>query len=352
MKQLIRVCLLSAGTLLAAYRVPGDQTDDYIRNQMASHRIPGLALMVICDGKEVKNSTYGQANLELSVPVKQGTVFEIGSITKQFTSVGILLLVQEGKLSVNDKISAHLKGAAENWANITIRHLLTHTSGLKSYTGLDGFALTKHLSQEQFIKAIGNFPLEFEPGSSWKYCNTGFNLLGFIIENISGQSYWDYTRERILKPLGMSQTADRQPGAIIPNRASGYEQTNQVLVNRDYDLTDVFAAGAIASTLQDLAKWNAALDSDKLLKPELKVQMWTPTKLNDGSTTKYGFGWFIDSVEGHRNIGHGGSTSGFSASIQKFPDDHLTVLLLTNTDEQIASSLARKVASFHLGVSQ
>ena len=338
---------LSGSILLAAISVRADKVDVYLKIEMADHRIPGVALIVIRDGRQIKNASYGLANLELSVPVKPATVFEIGSITKQFTAAGLLMLVQEGKLSVDDKISRHLKGTPESWANITVRQLLTHTSGIKSYTGLDGFALTKHLTQAQFITAIGAQPLEFQPGASWKYCNTGFNLLGFIIENISGKNYWDYMRERIFKPLGMNQTTDRLPGAIIPNRAAGYEQTNHVFINRDYDLTDVFSAGAIASTSGDLAKWNTALDGTTLLSAATKAHMWTPANLNDGKHTKYGFAWFLDSVEGHRNIGHGGSTSGFSASLQRFPDDHLAVIILTNTDEQIATTLARKVATFY-----
>jgi CubicO group peptidase (beta-lactamase class C family) len=153
--------------------------------------------------------------------------------------------------------------------------------------------------------------------------------------------------QRIFQPLGMNATTNRLPSLIIPNRASGYEQTNHILINRDYDLTEVFSAGAIASTVGDLAKWNAALDGETLLNPSSKQQMWTVAKLNDGKPTKYGFGWFLDSVDGHNNIGHGGSTSGFSASIQRFPDDKLAIIILTNTDEQIASTLAKKIATFY-----
>jgi CubicO group peptidase (beta-lactamase class C family) len=324
-----------------------DRADDYVKSEMEQHRIPGVAMVVIQDGKPVKHKAYGVANIELNIPVKLDTVFEIGSITKQFTAAGILLLQQDGKLSVDDKISRYLKNTPGIWADVTVRHLLTHTSGIKSYTGLDGFALTKHLTQEQFISAIGAQPMEFQPGGAWKYCNTGFNLLGYIIENVSGQHYWDFMRERIFKPLRMNETTDRSPGAIIPNRADGYEQTNHVWINRDFDLTEVFAAGAIASTVGDLAKWNAALDRDGLLHGTTKQAMWTPAILTDGKVTKYGFGWFLDTVEGHKNIGHGGSTSGFSASIQRFPDDHLAVILLTNTDEQIATTLAKKIATFY-----
>jgi len=324
-----------------------DKVDDYIRAEMEQHRIPGLSLTIIQDGQRVKTDSYGLANIEFNVPATPETVFEIGSITKQFTAAGILVLEQEGKLSVDDKISAHLKNTPDIWTNITIRHFLTHTSGIKSYTGLNGFELTKHLTQEQFLKEIGKQPLEFQPGESWKYSNTGFSLLGFIIENAGGQKYWEFMGKRIFQPLGMTATTDRRPGNIITNRASGYEQTNHLWINRDYDLTDVFSAGAIASTVGDLAKWNASLDSERILTAATKTRMWTAAKLNNGKETKYGFGWFLDVVEGHKNIGHGGSTSGFSASIQRFPDDKLAVIVLTNTDEQIATTLAKKIASFY-----
>ncbi len=177
--------------------------------------------------------------------------------------------------------------------------------------------------------------------------NTGCNLLGFIIENVSGKNYWDFMSERIFQPLGMNATTNRLPGIIIPNRAAGYEEKNHVLINRDYDLTDVFAAGALVSTMGDLAKWNAALDGEGLLNAASKEQMWTPAKLNDGKPTRYGFGWFLGPRLGHRNIGHSGSTSGFSASLQRFPDDKLAVIVLTNTGQGIATTLAEKVANFY-----
>jgi D-alanyl-D-alanine carboxypeptidase len=347
MKPIIRLCGLLVPLLLAASVALGDPADDYLKTQMHEHRIPGLVLNVIRDGKSIKTAAYGLANVELNVQAKPETVFEIGSLTKQFTAAGILLLAQEGKLSVNDKINKYLKDAPDAWANVTIRHLLTHTSGITSYTGLDGFDLWRHLTQAQFIEAIGKKPLDFQPGDSWKYCNTGFNLLGYIIENVSGKNYWDFMDERIFHPLDMCATTNRLPNQIIPNRASGYEQVKHQWINRDYNLTDVFSAGAIVSTVLDLAKWNAALDDDRTLNATSKAQMWTPVKLNDGSTKKYGFGWNVDGVvEGHKNIGHSGSTSGFSASLQRFPDDRLAVIILANTDEQIATTLAQKVATF------
>ena len=336
-----------AALLVVPFEARADRVDKYVKAQMQEHRIPGLALKVIRDGKVAKTAAYGWANLELGVPTRPETVFEIGSVTKQFTAAGILLLAQEGKLSVDDKISLHLKDTPPAWDKFTIRHLLTHTSGIKSYTGLDGFQLWRHLTQAQFIQAIGAQPMEFQPGDSWKYCNTGYNLLGYIIENVSGMGYWDFLSRRIFQPLGMHATTNRLPRLVIPNRAAGYEQTNHVWFNRDSDLTEVFAAGAIASTVGDLAKWNSSLDGERLLNAASKAQMWTPAKLNDGKATKYGFGWYVETFDGHRNIGHSGSTSGFSASLQRFPDDHLAVIILTNTDEHVATTMAKKIASFY-----
>jgi CubicO group peptidase (beta-lactamase class C family) len=326
-----------------------DPLDDLVQQEMNTHRIPGVALAVVQNGREIKAAAYGLANLELRVPVQSNTVFEIGSLTKQFTAASILLLQQQGKLSVDDRIFKHLPDIPGAWTNITIRQLLTHTSGIKSYTGMEGFEFSKHLSQKQFIAALAVAKPDFAPGAAWKYSNSGYNLLGFIVENASGQSYWQFLRENICRPLGMNATTARDPGVIITNRAAGYEQTNRVHINRDYDLTDVYSAGAIISTVGDLALWNRALDADQLLTRESKSQMWTPARLSDGQPTCYGFGWYIQTFDGHRNLAHNGATSGFSASVQRFPDDGLHVIVLTNTDEMIAGPLARKVAAFYLG---
>jgi D-alanyl-D-alanine carboxypeptidase len=350
LKSSIFVVAALAISLLAPGIAVADQVDDYVKAQMQEHRIPGVALNVIRDGKSIKAAGYGLANVELNVAVTPETVFEIGSVTKQFTAAGILMLAQEGKLSVEDRISKYLKDTPPEWGEITIRHLLTHTSGIKSYTELDGFEVSRHLTQGQFIAAIGKQPMDFKPGHSWKYCNTGFNLLGYIIENVSGKNYWEFMSERIFRPLDMRATTSRLQKQIVPNRASGYEQVKHEWVNRDCNLTDIFSAGAIVSTVLDMEKWNAALDGEKLLNSASKTQMWTATKLGDGSVKKYGFAWNVDGmVEGHKNIGHSGSTSGFSASIQRFPDDRLAVIVLTNTDEQIATTLAHKVATFYFG---
>jgi D-alanyl-D-alanine carboxypeptidase len=347
----VKLSLLIGSIFLSATIVAqADKADAYLKAQMREHRIPGLALRVLRDGKPIKTAAYGLANIELNVPVTSKSVFEIGSDTKQFTAACILILQQEGKLSVDDPITKYLKDAPSDWGNIQIRHLLSHTSGLKSYTVLDGFNFNRHLNQKQFIDLIAKQPREFVPGAKFNYCNTGYNLLGMIIENVSGENYWQFLRERIFQPFGMNATTRRDPSIIVTNRVDGYEHSRRrggELINRDYDITDIFAAGAIVSTVEDLSRWNNALDTDKLLSQESKRQMWTPAKLNDGKDTDYGFGWRIATVEGHKNIGHGGSTSGFSATIQRFPDDHLAVIILSNTDEEIATMLGKKVATFY-----
>ena len=325
-----------------------DDVDEFMNRAMLKHQIPGAVLKVVQKGTEIKSACYGMANLELKVPVTMGTVFEIGSVTKQFTAACILLLQQDGKLSVEDPVSKYLTNTPAIWSGIKIRHLLSHTSGIINYTKLDGFELRLHLTQEQFIARLALHPLVFSPGDSWDYSNSGYNLLGYTIENVSGMSYWEFLQSRILKPLGMNSTTDREPSTLIPGRASGYEFKNHNPINRAYDLTDIFSAGAIISTAPDLVKWNTALDGETLLTHASKDLWWQPVHLNNGKIQNYGFGWFLDPTKNHRTIGHNGATSGFSASIQRFPDDSLTIVLLCNSDElAIATSLAREIAGIY-----
>ncbi len=348
MKQIRLFTLLLLSFALLAGPVRADKVDAFIKAEMEKRQIPGLALVIVRDGKTAKSAAYGFSNLEHKTPATLNTVFEIGSVTKQITAAGIPLLQQEGKLLVDDKISKFFSELPPSWTNVTVRHLLNHTSGIKSYTGLNGFELTKKLTQKQFIAALAPLPLEFAPGEQYKYNNSGYSLLGYIIENASGKNYWEFLGERIFAPLGMTTATNRQPSIVVPNRADGYERRDGQPINRDYDLTDIFSAGAIVCTVGDLAKWNAALDSDKLLSAASKEQMWTSGKLNNGKAHGYGFGWRVEPYRDHNNIGHSGSTSGFSASLQRFPDDKLSVILLCNSDESgVATTLARTIAGFH-----
>jgi CubicO group peptidase (beta-lactamase class C family) len=329
-----------------------DGADEYILGQMEQRRIPGLCLAVVKDGKVIKEKAYGLANVELNVPVTTNTVFEIGSITKQFTATLIMRLVADGKLSLDDRLHEHLNDTPETWREINVRHLLTHTSGLKNYTGLDGFEVRQKLNCDAFVRQLAREPLEFTPGERYSYCNSGYNLLGYLIELKSGTNYWTVLRERILSPLGMNHTRSRDATDIVTNRASGYEVTRGKLTNRDSDLTDVFAAGAMVSTIGDLLKWNAALGSDRLLKAASREAMWKPVKLNSGGTHPYGLGFRVEDYKGRANIGHSGSTSGFSSSLQRFPEERVAVIVLCNFGEQgMATKIARGLADLYFEVS-
>jgi CubicO group peptidase (beta-lactamase class C family) len=326
-----------------------DATDDYVRSALAEKHIPGAAIVVIKNGKIIKTAGYGLASVEFNVPVTPETVFEIGSVSKQLTAAGIMLLVEDGKITLDQKISTILPNTPDAWKNVSVRNLLTHTSGIKSYSSLDGFELNRRLKRDDFIKLLGVQPLDFETGTSYVYSNSGYSLLGYIIETVSGKNYWDYMRERIFNPLKMTKTADRDPKYIIPNRATGYEWRENQLVGRDYDLTDVFSAGAIVSTVGDLAKWDAALRNDTLLKKESKLQMWTPLDFTSGKNYPYGFGFRLSDVRGHKLVAHSGQTAGFGANISRYVDDDLTVIALTNLGETgMGTLIATGVAKIYL----
>jgi D-alanyl-D-alanine carboxypeptidase len=339
------LALAIATVMLGSGRARADAIEDLIAGEMGNQGTVGVACLILRDGQPPRGIYRGTADLEWNEPVNAETVFEVGSVTKQFTAAGILLLAQDGKLTLDDKISLHLTNTPSSWAGITLRHLMTHTSGIASYDNLDGFELRLRLTQAKFIKRLAAQPLAFQPGDSWSYCNSGFNLLAYVIENVSGTNYWDFLAQRIFRPLDMTHTTRRDPRLIIPHRASGYEKSKNGLVHRNSDLTDLSGAGAIVSTVEDLAKWNAALNGDRLLSAASKREAWTPVKLNNGETKDYGLGWHLQPLDGHMNIGHSGSTSGFSASLQRFPDDGLAVILLSNTDDLgFATRLAKKIA--------
>ncbi|HEY8560268.1 MAG TPA: serine hydrolase [Pyrinomonadaceae bacterium] len=348
--KLARLFIALFFALVFSSSVKADEVDKFVRAVMQERQIPGAAIAVVKNGKIVKKQGYGVASVEFGVPVTPDTVFEIGSVTKQMTAAAVMLLVEDGKVRLDDKISVYLPGTPEAWKNVTVRNLLTHTSGIKSYTAIGaGFELTKRLKRDDFIKALAAYPLDFEPGARYSYSNSGYNLLGLIIEAASGKPYWDFMRERIFAPLGMTETFDRDPKYIIKNRATGYELENNQLVGRDYDLTDIFSAGAIVSTVGDLAKWDAAWRNDTLLKKESKQQAWTPFVLNDGKPYPYGFGWSVADFRGHKLISHSGSTAGFSSQIMRFTDDDLSVIVLINQGTgTFAGAIARGVAKIYI----
>jgi D-alanyl-D-alanine carboxypeptidase len=341
--------------------IPGrtDQIDDYIATQMARLHIPGASLSIIRDGRLIKAQGYGFANLELKAPATKDTVYEIGSNTKQFTAAAIMILVEEGKVRLEDPITKYFPEAPQTWRDITIRHLLRHTSGIQNHVALPHWldVFKTNLSfetaptRDELLRMFFELPLEFQPGESWAYDNTGYYLLGIIIEKASGKSYWQFLDERIFRPLGMTATRSTDPRPIVPNRASGYEWKNDHFENRPVLLPAIaFSAGSLLSTVEDMAKWDAALNSEKLLKKSSLDQTWTAavTKGIARALFNYGFGWFVDSYHGHRLVQHSGGTPGFSLVIYRFLDDKLTIIILTNHSDRIVDQLAIDLAGICL----
>ena len=315
---------------------------------------PGAAVIAIKDGKVVFRKGYGMANLELGVPVKPEMVFRLGSITKQFTAVAILMLAEQGKLSVSDDITKYLPDFPAQGHKITIENLLTHTSGVKNYTALPEWLplWRKDMSLSELIALFKDKPLDFAPGEKWSYSNSGFVLLGAIIEKVSGQSYEDFLQKQIFGPLGMTHTFYDHTDRLIPGRVEGYSKRGDYFINCAYlSMTQPYSAGSLASSVDDLAIWDEALYTEKLVKQESLRRAWVTFHLNDGKPTNYGYGWGISSLDGHPVIAHNGGINGFATSEMRIPDIHGYVAVLTNSDsaEEGPDDAAAKIALALLG---
>jgi len=331
--------------LILSFVARADKVDDFVKAEMQRQHVPGVSVVVIKDQKIVKSAGYGLANVELSVPATADTVYKIGSVSKQFIASGIMLLVKEGKIGLDDNVNKYLEGTPDSWKPITIRHLLTHTSGIvREAPGFDPFKVQNDVD---VIKTAYSLPLRFSPGEKWEYCNVGYFTLAEIIHKVTGQPWGDFLRDHLFAPLDMKATRTTTVADLVANRASGYVWQNGKFENAP----NYFAlrpSGAFLSTVTDLAKWEAALASHKILDQASLDQMWTPVKLNNGSTYTYGFGWELDSVAGHKQIHHGGSLPGFRSQFARFVDDKLCVIVLTNGDNADAALFAVGVANFYI----
>jgi len=312
---------------------------------------PGAAVIVRRAGGTLLRKGYGLANLELGVANEPDMIFRLGSMTKQFTAVAILLLAEDGKLSLRDDITKYFPAFPTGGKTITIEHLLTHTSGLPSYTDQEEWQKLwrQDLSVQEILDLTKDKPSEFAPGERWKYCNTGYVMLGGIIEQVSGQTYGDFLRDRLFKPLGMHRTGYDSTERDIPHRVPGYQQGQDGFINAPYlSMTQPHAAGALISTVDDLAVWNDALFAGKVLKKELLDQAFTPFKTTGGMSTGYGYGWMIGTLRGHRTVEHGGGIMGFVTYGLALPDDGIYVAILSNgiaqgrSPEQLAVRVAEK----------
>lgn len=279
---------------------------------------PGVAVLVVHNGQVVFRKAYGYADLELRVPMRPEHVFRIASITKQFTAVAILQLAEAGKLSLDDDITRHLPDYPTHGRRITLTHLLTHTSGVPSYTDIRGWSetLRQDRTVAQLLAVAKDSPLEFEPGRDWRYSNTNYALLGAVIEKTSGQAYGDYLRDHLFIPSGMESTTYDSAMRLIPGRVRGYSRTAGGWANAEYvSPTLPYAAGGLLSNVDDLWKWEQALASGKLIAPELLAKARSEHHLADGRGAGYGFGWQVGTLDGHATAEHGGRAHGFTGYV-------------------------------------
>lgn len=344
-RHLILICSLAALVPTTAF---ADKADDFVQAAMKKSGTPGISVAVIQNGKVIKLKGYGFANLEHKVKVTPETIFQSGSVGKQFTAALVMKLVEDGKIKLDESIRTYLPDATQTWEKVTVRHLLTHTSGLSDpYEKLD---MRKDYTEEELLKIDGEIPMMFEPGQKWSYSNTGYHVLGFLCSKVGGKFYGDQLVERIFKPAGMKTARIINESDIIMNRSAGYEIVDGKPYNQTWvaPMLNTTADGSIYLSLLDMVNWNAALDKDELLSKSIKEQMWTSAILPSGTDTEYGFGWMLDSVNGHKHIGHSGSWQGFRTSIRRFPDDNLAVIVLANSNAIDPHKLTQQVASCYV----
>jgi CubicO group peptidase (beta-lactamase class C family) len=322
-----------------------DTVDRFVAAEMARAHIPGVALAVVRGGKVIKAQGYGFADLEHDIAVTPQTVFKIGSVSKQFLATGIMLLVQEGRVALDDPVAKYFAGAPGSWRGITVRHFLTHTSGVLREG--PAFEAMKVQPDSIVISSAFERPLEFATGSKYQYCNVCYFTLAEIIARVSGKPWDVFLDERVFRPLGMTSTRTTTTTALVRNRARGYVWQNNGYVNA-LEFFALRPSGAFLSTVLDLARWDAALYQDAVLVKASRDAMWTPVRLTGGAWSNYGFGWQLDSLDGHWSVHHGGSLPGFRAEMARFPNDSLTVIVLANADGANPNQIARSVARIYL----
>lgn len=312
---------------------------------------PGASVLIAKDGKAIYKKAVGMANLELNVPLSTDNVFEIGSITKQFTAVSILMLEEQGKLKVEDEITKYIPDYPTNGKTITIHHLLNHTSGIKSYTSMESFMKNARtdMTPTELIDVFKNEPMDFEPGEKFLYNNSGYILLGHIIEVVSEQSYADFIQDNIFSKLSMKSSYYGSMKNIIKNRASGYQDRNG-FVNADYlSLTLPYAAGSIMSTVDDLLIWQNAISSNTLIKRSSLEKAINGSTLNNGDKIPYGYGWFEGSVNGSDTYEHSGGIFGYVTNGIFLPKENMYVIALSNCDCSNVGEISTKIAAMAIG---
>ncbi|OUL18228.1 serine hydrolase [Nostoc sp. 106C] len=330
--------------------------DDYIWDTMTKHQIPGLSVAVVQEGEPVLVKGYGLANVEHRVPATEKTVYEIASIGKTFTATATMMLVEEDVISLDEAIADYLDHLPLAWQSVTIKQILSHQSGIPNYTHAPNYwEITRlDLSKSEILALVTDLPLKFPPGEFSAYDNTGYYLLGLMLEKLTKKSYGDFLRQRIFEPLGMNATVMNHPRDIVLHRAAGYRFLESKLVNKPYYSPSVtYSAGGQLSSIEDMVKWEQELYSATLLKQATLDLMWTPHPPNRGDDwekLRYvaGLGWWILNYSDRRVVSHNGSILGFASNITRFIDDKITVIVLCNLDQvSRPDAIAKEIAGYY-----
>jgi CubicO group peptidase (beta-lactamase class C family) len=340
-----------AGALGTLHAQTSETADSLVLAFITRRNIPSAAIAVVRDGRIVKTAGYGTANLELRIPASAHSVYEVGSITKQFSAEAVMVLVEERKLALDDSLARYLPEIPDAWRGIRLRHLLTHTSGLHDWEADASLSFRREYTTSEFIALVAAHPLDFAPGTRVAYTNSAYPLLGRVIERVAGVPYERFVAERIFGPAGMTETRFRHNARLVPNRASGYVERDGVIVNGEPLRPAILAPnGGIQSTATDMARWMVALARGRLVRPSTLATMTTPARLGDGSTVGVGIGWFLADVDGHRAAVHNGSTAaGYSSVVYRYLDDDVGVVVLFNIDRfDAVNVLARSLARLYL----
>lgn len=346
---LAHVMALSAIWLLLVSSCPAQElvqkVDEYLNQVSIQGSHFSGSILIARDGKVLVNRSYGMANLENAVPNTAQTKFRLGSLTKQFTAVAVMILEEQGALKLQDSICKYLSPCPDNWQPITLHHLLTHTSGLPDADYTEAIVLP--MLAAHTVEHLQDQRLLFGPGRAFHYSNANYVLLGHIIERVSRQSYQSFVREKIFQPLGMNDSGYDDPGLILLHRASGYSFRGDRIVNAAYiDMSIPFSAGGLYSTTEDLYRWMQALFAEKLVSRRSLAAIFTPVK------NTYGYGWYITTCFNRRYINHGGWIDGFASAIAYLPDERLTVIALSNRDNAPVNTITRNLSGIALGLKQ
>lgn len=355
MYKLLLLLLVLSLSFSCAYGqdLPLEKRLDELFTKNFTSTYPGCAVLVAKGGQIVYNKAFGSADLELKVPLSSDMVFKLGSITKQFTAVAILQLVEQGKVSLQDSVQKFIPDFPSKEQIITIENLLTHTSGIKDFMQIDysnPYMERWDFTPKQLIDSFKTYPLEFPPGTKYSYSNSGYFLLGYIIERVSGKSYQTYVQEAILTPLALAHTYFDDPNAIIPYRVKGYRKEKEAFKNADFLSPSIaYAAGSLLSTTEDLFKWHRGVLAYKLIRKETLEKAFTPFRLKSGSEISYGYGWQLMN-QGHvKSIEHGGKIYGFTTNAMYYPEQDVFIATLFNYEDALKDDLSRKLSETALG---